>query len=342
MKGTLGMAQSIAEAKISEWSAQLRGWAYDPAWVIPPSPPDGLGFRAVDCPLVWSLDGQWQMFYTGFDGQGYRTARAESADLVNWTYRGEVMGFGAPGSFDHGGVTFGGLLFEDWGLRSPRKLARYEGRFWALYGCYPRQGGYELRPGAQGAAWSLDGIAWHRASREQPILSIDGAAAWEADCIYQPWLVQHDGQFWNFYNAARGSIEQMGLATSTDLRTWHRYSGNPILRNGPNGSYDEAFCADGKVFWDNDHWVMIYFGVGRGGAHIMVAYSLDMVHWVKDPTPLYLAGGHPGGLDARYAHKVSLVHQADSDTFHMFYCAVDADGNRGIARLTSRELGPQR
>jgi predicted GH43/DUF377 family glycosyl hydrolase len=168
-------------------------------------------------------------------------------------------------------------------------------------------------------------------------LSIEGAAEWEKDCIYQPWLVEHGGKFWDFYNAANGFIEQMGVATSTDLVHWERYDGNPIVRNGGPGSYDEQFCSDGKVFRDGDHWVMIYFGVGKGGAHIMAAYSRDLLHWTKDEEPLYKSGGHPGGLDAKYAHKISLVYNEANDTFYMYYCAVSERG-RGVALLTSRPL----
>jgi hypothetical protein len=39
---------------------------------------------------------------------------------------------------------------------------------------------------------------------------------------------------------------------------------------------------------------MFYFGVGKDGAHIMVAYSTDLTNWTTDPEPLYKAGGHPG------------------------------------------------
>ena len=31
-------------------------------------------------------------------------------------------------------------------------------------------------------------------------------------------------------------------------------------------------------------------------AAIMAAFSTDLVHWEKDPVPLYEPGGHPAGL----------------------------------------------
>ena len=52
---------------------------------------------------------------------------------------------------------------------------------------------------------------------------------------------------------------------------------------------------------------MFYFGLGdatNGHAVILVAFSTDLVHWEKDPAPLYNAGGHPLGIDAQHAHKV--------------------------------------
>jgi predicted GH43/DUF377 family glycosyl hydrolase len=328
----------IDRPTLDRWSAPYRGWHYYPDWIIPPSPADGLGFSMVDCPTVWRLGGHWQMWYTGFDGRGYQTALAVSDDLLHWTYRGLAMGFGKEGAFDHGGVTFGGPLLSSYDIKSPRTLKRWHDKLWVLYGCYPKQGGYEIRPGAEGLAWSEDGVAWHRASEDRPILSVDGAAEWEKDCIYQPWLVEAEGKFWDFYNAANGSIEQTGVATSADLIHWTRLPESPVLRNGPAGSFDDGFCSDPKVFRDGDHWTMFYFGVGRGGAQIMIAFSRDLVHWTKHPDPLYAPGGHPGGLDKQYAHKISLAYDAASDTFYMYYCAVSPEHGRGVALLTSKAL----
>jgi alpha-L-rhamnosidase len=326
----------IDPATLDQWAQPFRNWHYYPDYVIPPSPADGLGFQMVDTPLVWQKGDEWRMWYTGFDGKGYQTALAVSKDLVHWEPKGLTMGYGKEGAFDHGGLSFGGPLFESYDLKAPRTLKKWNGKYWVLYGCYPKQGGYEIRPGAEGLAWSEDGETWHRASEDRPILSIEGAADWEKDCIYEPWLVEHDGKFYDFYNAANGSIEQMGFAVSTDLVNWTRHPDNPVVRNRPGG-YDEQFCSDGKVFRDGDHWVMIYFGVGHDGAHIMVAFSRDLVHWFSHPEPLYKAGGNPSGLDKQYAHKVSLVYRPENDTFYLYYCAVGPKG-RGIGLITSKPL----
>ncbi len=334
-------APAIDAATLDAWSAPYRNWYYYPDHVIPAEPkvPGHEQFASTDCPTVYQLPGEdaWRMSFIAFDGKGYNSFTAVSTDLVTWTDFRLAMGFGPPDTFDHGGCVLGAYLYESWDIKAPRRLAKRDGKFWSLYGCYPRQGGYELRPGYEGLAASGDGLAWTR-GKDTYILSVHepDVGAWEKDCIYQPWLVAHEGTFYDFYNAANGGVEQTGLATSSDLREWKRHPGNPVIRNRAGG-YDEAFCSDPKVFRDGDHWTMFYFGVGRGGAHIMIACSRDLLTWTAHPEPLYKAGGHPLGLDKTYAHKISLVYNAANDTFYMHYCAV-GDKGRGIGLLTSKPL----
>jgi beta-xylosidase len=326
---------------LDRWAAPYRGWSYWPDYVIAPAlvPPTYGDIQAVDVPCVYQLPGRpdvWYMSFVAFDGRGYRSFVAESDDLFHWRNPQLAMGFGREGDFDFGGCVIGAFLYESYDVAAPRVLKRHNGKFWTLYGCYARQGGYEIDPGYEGVAASDNGLAWKRA-KETPILSVHDAdvGTWERDCIYMPWLVEDNGRFFNFYNAKRMPewVEQMGLATSADLLKWERFAKNPILRVRPGG-FDEKFVSDGKVFRDGDHWTMFYFGVGRGGAHIMVAFSRDLHHWEAHPEPLYRAGGHPAGLDAQYAHKISLVRNPRDGRYHLFYCACGNKG-RGIGLLTS-------
>jgi len=332
---------AIDQATLDRWTAPYRGWHYYPAHVIPERPniPGHEAFHNTDVPTVYQLpgDARWYLSFIAFNGRGYNSFVAESDDLVHWKHYRLAMGFGPAGQFDHGGCVLGAYLYASYDIKAPRVLKPRDGKYWSLYGCYPRQGAYELRPGYEGVAVSANGFAWRR-GKDQYILSVHepDVGAWEKDCIYQPWLVEHGAKFYDFYNAAQGGREQMGLATSTNLLDWTRYAGNPVIRNRPGG-YDADFCSDGKVFRDGDHWIMFYFGVGRGGAHIMAAGSRDLEHWTAHPEPLYKAGGHPGGLDRQYAHKISLVFNPKNGTFYMYYCACGNHG-RGIGLLTSRPL----
>ncbi len=328
---------------IKEWSATFRDWHYYPDLVIPALPDieDFENIVMTDVPTVFQLhdDKKWYMTFIGFDGKGYQSFIAESENLVHWDNMRLAMGYGPEGEFDYGGVVLGAYLYEDSDIQAPRKLKRKDGSYYSLYGAYPRQGGYELRPGYEGLALSEDGFTWSRA-KEEPILSVfqEDCGTWEKDCIYQPWLVEHEGKYYNFYNAANGRIEQLGMATSSDLLEWKRFEGNPVIPVGPKGSYNEKFSSDAKIFWDKNHWVAFFFGVGKGGAHIMVAFSKDLYHWTVDPDPIYKAGGNPSGIDKKYAHKISLVWNQGNETFYMFYCAVDENSKRGIGLITSKAL----
>ena len=333
----------INENIVKQWSKPYRNWHYYPDYVIPASP-NITGFENVkmtDVPTVFKLpnDAKWYMSFIGYDGQGYQSFIAESDNLCHWEYIKLAMGYGPEGAFDYGGAVLGAYLYENYNIKGLRVLKKIDGKYYSLYGAYPRQGGYELRPGYQGLAMSNDGLFWQRAKNE-PILSIyqDDIKEWEKDCIYQPWLIEHEDKFYNIYNAASENIEQLGIATSTDLLKWHRYNNNPVISVGDEGTYNEEFSSDAKVFWDKDHWVAFFFGVGKGGAHIMMAFSRDLLHWTIDPEPIYKAGGNPSGIDNKYAHKISLVWNSENETFYMFYCAVNDDNKRGIGLITSKPI----
>ena len=283
-----GPEEPIDMKRVKEWSQAFRDWHYHAELVIP-SNPEIPGFEDVkmtDVPTVFQIEGstKWYMSFIGFDGEGYQSFIAESDNLVDWENMRLAMGYGPAGSFDHGGVVLGAYLYEDYAIDSPRSLKKKNGKYYSLYGAYPRQGGYELRPGYEGVALSVDGLNWKRAKNE-PILSVhqDDCAEWEKDCIYQPWLIEHKEEYYNFYNAANGHIEQLGMATSSDIMEWKRYENNPVLPVGAKGTYNEKFSSDAKIFWDKDHWVSFFFGVGKGGAHIMTAFSRDLIHWTVDP-----------------------------------------------------------
>ncbi|KAL9181743.1 hypothetical protein ACHAXT_012086 [Thalassiosira profunda] len=348
---TIPRKSLISSHAVHSWSQKYRGWHHHPTHVIKPGPaiPGYDNIQMTDVPTVYQLpdDEKYYMSFIGFDGEGYQTFIAESDNLFEWSNIRLAMGYGPGGSFDHGGVVLGAYLMQDYAVDAEKTLKRIDGRFYSLYGAYAKKGTYEPDPGAQGLASSEDGITWKR-ENDESILSIYGPGVvgeWESASIYQPWLVEHEGTYYNFYNAKKMPewIEQIGLATSNDLHNWTRHEENPVLRVGRrtdaalNDGYNTQFASDAKVFYDPEcsAWVMFYFGVGKGGAHIMIAFSKDLIHWVRDPTPLYTAGANPSGLDKEYAHKISLVCQ--DETWYLFYCAV-GDAGRGIGLITSRPL----
>eukprot|EP00039_Didymoeca_costata_P023566 m.7531 g.7531 ORF g.7531 m.7531 type:complete len:475 (-) comp3729_c0_seq2:12-1436(-) len=358
---------------VEKWSMRYRNWTYyapenGTGYVIPPNPlPQA---KLTDCSVAFEspgtdgYPGRWRMFYTYFDGQGYQTALAYSEDLVHFNFSPGTIMERNPivNSYDYGGVTFGCPLWENSSITSPRLPAKIKGPdqqsyYYTLYGAYAVRGGYEQGHGGQGVAMSSDGRNWSRVSNTVPALNGPGLSPWESHVVYQPNLALHNGTVYNYYNAAgvnqRGqNAEETGVAfcaldkfpcidNSHNESLWIRYPGNPVLPSGPPGAFDTGMASDPKVFWDDEAqaWVMFYFGLGDGSdghADILIAFSTDMVHWDRDPEPLYKAGGHPKGIDSQYAHKISIIYDSEGIGY-LYYTAVGKLG-RGIALLTSKPL----
>lgn len=356
-------SQQATALPISQYSLKWRNWTYHQGYAIGPKPRGGPGLEKAtesDVPAVFELPdskpAKYGMSYIIFDGTGYHSCLALSDDLVKWDLSPGVTfeRSSEVGAFDYGGVVSGGYILESYNTTAPRKLAKINGTYWQLYGAYASRAGYESGPGANGIAYSSDGITWSRYSTTTPAVGPNDPQLqeWENLLIYQPFPVVHDGTIYNFYNSAKQDTrEQSGVAllpvdlfpgTAGNATEWSRYPANPVLPNGADGSADAFRAADPKVLWDAEQnvWAMFYFGHDNDekNVSIMVAFSTDLVHWEKDPTPLYESGGNPWGLDVNAAHKISLIYQAETDTYFMYYCAVDKYKNRGIAMLTSKPL----
>src|SRR3546814_14927617 len=55
------------------------------------TPPDST--KMVDSPTIFRNDSTWYMTYIIFDGKGYETWMAESADLMHWDTTGRILSF---------------------------------------------------------------------------------------------------------------------------------------------------------------------------------------------------------------------------------------------------------
>jgi hypothetical protein len=222
-------------------------------------------------------------------------------------------------------------------LESPGVLKKVRGRFLGAYHAYPNPG-LEEGPAVIGLCWSTDLLHWQL---DPPCLRPGDGTAWERGGLYKPCLVEDRGRFYLFYNAKtadpRGWHEQTGVATSTDLQTWKRHEGNPIIRNGGPGSPDERFASDPCVVLDGQTWVAFYYGLdAQGKARDLAAAGSDPFRPAK-LDQILVDVGPPGSVDETYAHKPSVVWH-DGALYH-FYCAVSGkwpNEIRGISVARSR------
>lgn len=286
----------------------------------------------VECPMVLRWRDRWLMYYSGIklaDGQVDSTiGMAVSDDLVHWKDCRQVLTHGPEGSFDHGGLT------------GPFVWAEGDELFMIYIG-FPRLG-YESRPGRHGFARSRDGINWEK-DAVNPVHDIGPKDSWNQDCVYKTFVMKHAGEYWMYYNAEglndRGErCEQIGLATSTDLRHWREHPANPLLRSGdPVQNRDHKIIGDPWIMRCDDSWEMYYFGFDGRHAREHLATSADLLHWTKSPLNPIMDVGPPGSYDERYCHKPCIIlHEG---VYYHFYTAVGCRGEdhsyRAIALATS-------
>ncbi|MBW4026120.1 MAG: hypothetical protein HIU93_01835 [Acidobacteria bacterium] len=300
--------------------------------------------KFVDCPFVFHHEGGFRMTYIGFDGKGYQTGLATSPDLVNWSRVACILRRQPDSPVFRYNIAMMWIVREN-NAMGAGNLKKIHGRYLGAWHAYPNPG-MEAGPAVIGLCWSDDLIHWEL---EQPCLRPDDpdATAWERGGLYKPCLVESDGTFYLFYNAKTvdlprseggGWHEQTGLATSNDLRHWTRSPLNPVIANGPAGSWDDRFASDPcAVLWKNQ-WAVFYYGLSSrdGKARDLLALGRQPDHLHKTDSILVDAGP-PGSIDDDYAHKPSVI--AWNGDFYHFYTAVSGkypNDIRGISVARSR------
>lgn len=336
----LGAALAAASSGASEYARlleRLRTPRKHPGLVLEASYEKGaFDSLAVDCAFVFEHEGRFYMTFIGFDGAGYRTGMAESADLIHWEKEGLLLDRGPKGSSTEFNIALTWIV-RDNELFGNGGLKKVDGQYLGTYHCYPRPG-YETGPAAIGLCRSSGLKQWEL---EEPFLhaSDPGAGEWERGGLYKSCLVEHDGVYYMFYNAKNAGanwVEQTGFATTTDLKQWKRYEGNPVIPVGPKGSFDDRFCSDPCVVRCGEVWVMFFYTLSSDGrARDSVAFSKDLVHWEKSGEIL-IDVGPPGSIDSRYAHKPA-VFAKDGKLYH-YYCAVAPAPERRMGEVEVGEI----
>jgi hypothetical protein len=88
---------------------------------------------------------------------------------------------------------------------------------------------------------------WQDASIEGSILRPE--LSWEGECIEAPALLEHGGRLFMFYAGGYNNAPQMiGCAVSEDGLRWARLSKDPLLANGPPGSWNASESGQPGVY----------------------------------------------------------------------------------------------
>ena len=161
-----------------------------------------------------------------------------------------------------------------------------------------------------------DGV-WLEDAAGRPVIDRGPEGAWDHVAVDNPFLYAEQGVFHCFYEAenAQGQ-EQVGLATSTDLLTWGKYEGNPVLPAGPPGAWDHRAAKLPVVAAHGDTYALLYTGKDGRGAAVGLATSKDLRHWEKRADNPVLPG-RPGEWDPLLTTCPALVER--DGVYHTIY-----------------------
>lgn len=173
--------------------------------------------------------------------------------------------------------------------------------------------------------------AWNRYS--VPVLEPGPDGTWDHRYVICPEVVFDGTQFRMWYSAARDyeTAEEIGYATSMNGIKWEKHTGNPVLRIGEQGAWDDAFIREPVLVSDGSTWKMWYEGVNEltNTHQIGYATSEDGISWVKYEGNPALTTGPSDSWDAYgVGGPYVLLKQGQ---YHMWYNNRRTDGHLGYA-----------
>lgn len=292
----------------------------------------------VDSPSVFKSGDKWYMYYVLQDGDGYSTHLAESDNLLDWQYKGEILKRKNNTDWD-GQQAAGYIALQNYNWDGDWTLQTFDGKYWMSYlgGALK---GYETDPLSIGMAWSDSAIMpreWNRLPKSIMSPQDKSARPFEKLTLYKSNIIKDNenltgSKFVMFYNAkATHLYERIAMAVSDDMINWKRFGDNVVIDAG------KGISGDPQIVKIDDVYVMFYFNAfcknSPKGAFETFACSYDLKNWTDwQGKPLVESSEK---YDAQYAHKPFVVKH--NGVVYHFYCAVGNEG-RVIALATSKDL----
>ena len=177
-------------------------------------------------------------------------------------------------------------------------------------------------------------------TRHGPIIDVGAPGEFDASWTVLPHVVQFAPDRWHLYytaNCGRGkglsAFPGIGLATSTDGRTWRKHPGNPILApTGKPGDPDAIGMAGGSVIPvrladGSTEWRFYYTGCPTVGDDYFLdqqkvcclAVSRDGVQWTRRGPVMFR---DPERDYENVAAAGPVVRQEADGSFRMWYSAI--------------------
>jgi len=272
-------------------------------------------------PSVVQKDGVYYNYYSGYDGEAWRTGLATSKDGIAWEKEETPVIDLSPAGWDSAYIAANGSAI------------RVENSVYYYY-----QGlNKDTKKTRIGLAVSADGYSF--AKENQPVLTAGGLEAWDASTVGDPYVLLHNGCFYMYYLGVDFNKNQrIGIAMSRDGKTWTKHSENPILDLGVTGSFDEKALGEPCVFYRYPFFYMLYTGTAADNTRdIGCAYSIDGINWKKLNSDGIFAGRDPDAWDGAVICDPAVLTAPEGDRVTVWYgggsaaeAAQDLNGQIGM------------
>jgi predicted GH43/DUF377 family glycosyl hydrolase len=139
-----------------------------------------------------------------------------------------------------------------------------------------------------GTAWDTNATGVEMAGEDStwkyyqnPRISEGTSGDFDDELVTEPCLVFGLGQYHIYYVGYDGTDYSIGLARSTDGKTYTKYSSNPVISKGTGGSYDGSSVRDPFVMYEDGTFKMWYTAANGAVESIAYATSTDGTSWTK-------------------------------------------------------------
>lgn len=169
----------------------------------------------------------------------------------------------------------------------------------------------------------------HAQTAVQGQVVLDIGSTWDGTRVFRPSVIYNGSMFMMWYSGGSGGVHNIGLATSSDGKTWTRYAQdpnfapNPVLTPGSPGNWDSDSVDESWIIQDGGQYKMWYSGQHwnpEGSIQnweIGYATSPDGIHWTKYTGNPVLMPGTSGSFDDKYVWRPIVV--ATGSGFLMYY-----------------------
>ncbi|MBD3181463.1 sigma-70 family RNA polymerase sigma factor [Candidatus Poribacteria bacterium] len=168
-----------------------------------------------------------------------------------------------------------------------------------------------------------------------PVMPAGVLGGWDSHDHSSPNVIFDGREFKMWYRAANYALGsesryRVGYAVSSDGVHWHKYYNNPVLENGPEGSWDEKGVFYFHVLRDRNQYHLWY--VGLPSCNLGYAFSHDGINWTKYSGNPVMKSGEDGGWNNKHIIGCSVLR--DSGEYKMWYYEIVENKGKRASQIS--------